>query len=116
MKSRKKDLVYTHCGVGACADACGWACGDERRAGAEYCQRQLIYILRCTRIDRRLLGIAVTVRGLTTVKAMSGENAVTNPSNDVVVPGSAVLTGTGNEGFSGGAENCVFLKTTTTRM
>ena len=42
----------------------------------------------------------VTVRGLTTGESDQGENAVTNPSNDVVVEGSAVLTGTGNEGFS----------------
>ena len=42
----------------------------------------------------------VTVRGLTTGEETTGDNAVTNPSNDIVVAGSAVLTGTGNEGFS----------------
>ena len=42
----------------------------------------------------------VTVRGLTTGESTSGDPPVTNPSNDVVVDMSAVLTGTGNEGFT----------------
>ena len=42
----------------------------------------------------------VTVRGLTTGEDPQGTPPVTNPSNDVVVDMSAVLTGTGNEGFT----------------
>ena len=42
----------------------------------------------------------VTVRGLTVGESIDGTPPVTNPSNDLVVEGSAVLTGTGNEGFS----------------